>query len=47
MNENKIKFLKKDLGNNEREKKLAKELRKNLKRRKMQAQNRSIPDKKT
>ena len=47
MNESKIKFLKKDLGNTEREKKLAKELRKNLKRRKMQAQNRSIPDKKT
>ena len=43
----KIKFLKKDLGNTEREKKLAKELRKNLKRRKIQAQNRSIPDKKT
>ena len=47
MNESKIKFLKKDLGNTEREKKLAKELRKNLKRRKMQVQNRSIPDKKT
>ena len=47
MNESKIKFLKKDLGNTEREKKLAKELRKNLKRRKMQAQNRSNPDKKT
>ena len=43
----KIKVLKKDLGNTEREKKLAKELRKNLKRRKIQAQNRSIPDKKT
>ncbi len=47
MNVNKIKFLKKDLGNTEREKKLAKELRKNLKRRKMQAQNRSISDQKT
>ena len=43
----KIKVLKKDLGNTKREKKLAKELRKNLKRRKMQAQNRSISDKKT
>ena len=46
MNENKTKFLKKNLGNTEREKKLAKELRKNLKRRKMQALNRSIPYKK-
>jgi len=43
----KLKFLKKNLGNTEREKKLAKELRKNLKRRKMQTQNRSILDKKT
>ena len=43
----KLKVLKKNLGNTEREKKLAKELRKNLKRRKMQTQNRSILDKKT
>ena len=47
MNENKTKFFKKNFGNTEREKKLAKELRKNLKRRKMQAQNRSISDQKT
>ena len=47
MSANKTKSLKRNLGNTEREKKLAKELRKNLKRRKMQAQNRSIPDKKT